>query len=188
MELQHLFPSRKNAVAVPKEFERSAWVGRRAAVLHLAIALALGTGCGNGEPAGMPMYATPCAGDHATLDGAAGEECDAVAVESQGVRHGAGERTIYAHCDDNDLSCPGPNELCSGYRSDPSSYFCAPYCDDDAACPTIPGFGAACNFAWCVVLCREHSCPSGMVCVPQAQFANHAGEPIDSRDVCVIAS
>jgi hypothetical protein len=173
---------------MPKDFESLLWFGLRAVLKHLAIALCLGTGCGNGVPAGVPLCAAPCGGDKLQLDGAAGEECDAATGEWQGECDGAGKRTFYTHCDYNDLSCRGPNQLCSAYRSDPSSYFCAPYCDDDAACPTIPGFRAACNFAWCVVLCREHSCPSGMVCIQHAPFLDRAGEPIESQDVCVIAS
>lgn len=95
----------------------------------------------------------------------------------------------YQPCDANQRACTslGPNTLCASYTTEPENSFCAPFCRIDEACPTIEGFGAACNFYWCAVLCEDGRCPTGMICQPGATFIDTQGVERGVQDVCVIA-
>lgn len=93
----------------------------------------------------------------------------------------------YQACDGDPAQCELPNGNCARYTDDRRNAFCAPYCEGAQDCPRIPGYDAACNFAWCAVLCDDGACPDGMVCVHDSAFIDSTGAKQGRKDVCVTA-
>jgi hypothetical protein len=93
--------------------------------------------------------------------------------------------TDYQPCESHS-ECEGSNDNCAAYVATGGHTFCAPFCVDDASCPAVPGFAAACNFAWCAVLCDDGVCPDGMSCQRSVTFVDNTGRSTGTRDVCVV--
>ncbi len=93
----------------------------------------------------------------------------------------------YQACYGESERCLELNSNCSGYTEDKAKSFCAKLCGSDEDCPTLDGFEAACNFAWCALLCDDAECPDGMECVQDVDFIDRDGNSRGPRDVCVIA-
>ena len=112
------------------------------------------------------------------------EQCDPSTPGWSALCDQSCQRTVYENCDDT-ASCGGSNALCASYVAQPGTQFCAPFCQTDTACPVVPGFQAACNLAWCAVLCNDFGqCPNGMACIREVTFLDFQGNERDPRSVC----
>jgi hypothetical protein len=100
----------------------------------------------------------------------------------------SGTSSAYQPCDPTTNNCSGDNALCASYVADAGAEFCAPFCQFDALCPSVPGYQAGCNLAWCALLCNEGRCPTGMTCLRDVPFVDFQGNDRGPRDVCVTAS
>lgn len=122
-----------------------------------------------------------------TLD--ATEQCDPSVEGWRYLCDAHCKRRVYTPCESSVDDCGGNNALCASYVAQPGSQFCADFCRSDATCPVIPGFAAACNFAWCAVLCSDDGqCPQGMSCARDATFLDFQGKSRGEHDVCVVTS
>lgn len=112
------------------------------------------------------------------------EQCDPATPGWSMLCNQSCQRTLYETCDET-ATCGGLNALCASYVAEPGTQFCAPFCQNDAACPVIPGFQAACNLAWCAPLCNDFGqCPNGMACIRDVTFLDFQGNPRGPRSVC----
>jgi hypothetical protein len=99
-----------------------------------------------------------------------------------------GRQALYQSCSGSSDECGDePNTKCAAYTQLGKNLFCAAYCEDDSACPTLPGFKAACNLAWCALLCNHGACPDGMICIADFPFKDCAGRDRGLKSVCVPA-
>jgi len=111
------------------------------------------------------------------------EECDPRAAGWSQACDERCQRTVYEACEHTE-ECPGLNSLCAAYTNAPG-LFCADYCENDAACPLLPGYGAVCNFAWCALRCADGACPNGMSCLRDQAVIDTMGESKGNADICV---
>jgi cysteine-rich repeat protein len=119
------------------------------------------------------------------------EECDAGARGWSGKCDALCKRMVYQQCQTTS-ECSGVNDNCAQWSGAGGPLVCAPYCESDAACPTVPDlalpdFTAVCNFAYCGIVCKNRACPSKMVCAPNISVLDHSGNTIGTRDICVVA-
>lgn len=84
-----------------------------------------------------------------------------------------------------DVCSADPDAKCAAYTDNPANSFCAAYCESDDDCPTLPGFKAACNLAWCALLCAKGRCPDDMVCVRDLHFRDCVAADRGFLSVCV---
>ena len=98
----------------------------------------------------------------------------------------SGRKAVYQSCERGiDICGDDPDIKCAATTGDPENLFCAPYCETDADCPTFRGYAAACNLAWCALLCKRGECPDGMRCVPEFPFLDCIGGDRGTRSICV---
>ena len=126
--------------------------------------------------------------DRATSNRAGGvsAECDPEAADWSVACAAPGGAPLYQGCPGGIRECGEvPNTSCASYTQSSANAFCASYCDVDEDCPRPPGYGAACNFVACALLCDDGRCPAGMFCVADFAFIDRDGHARGQKSVCV---
>lgn len=140
----------------------------------------------NEAGAGAAAFAPPAAscGDGVV---APTEECDPAADGWGAACTESCTRVPYHKCESQE-ECGDPNSSCAAFRATAGSQLCAEFCVDASSCPTLPGYAASCNFAWCGLLCNDGQCPNGMDCERGFPAVDGQGIQHGTYDLCVIAT